>query len=84
MSLSDIAPATKRARDSVAHSFMKFLKDGDVSWEYLKGSICCKSAALVLEAVVDKFGMYLAHNGGRKGQIRAQYAIPLAGHELVA
>ncbi|KAG3109892.1 hypothetical protein PI124_g10907 [Phytophthora idaei] len=34
-----------------------------------------EKAALVLEAVVDKFGMYLAFKEGRKGQLLARHSV---------
>ncbi|KAG3086356.1 hypothetical protein PI124_g10756 [Phytophthora idaei] len=76
MSLSDLAPAnTKRYRNSTERSFMKFLKDEDVIWEYLKVSMGREKAALVLEAVVGKFGMYLALKEGSKGQLLAWHSV---------
>ncbi|KAG2766572.1 hypothetical protein PC129_g9280 [Phytophthora cactorum] len=54
---------------------MKFLKDEYVSWEYLKVSMGREKAALVLEAVVDKFGMYLAFKEGSKGQLLAWHSV---------
>ncbi|KAG2915961.1 hypothetical protein PC116_g6591 [Phytophthora cactorum] len=48
MRQSYLAPSnTKRACDSAARSFMKFLKDEDVSCVYLKGPLGRESAALV-------------------------------------
>ncbi|KAG2782709.1 hypothetical protein Pcac1_g7282 [Phytophthora cactorum] len=54
---------------------MKFLKDENVSWEYLKGSMGHERAALVLEAVGDNFGMYFALKEGRKDQFLARHSI---------
>ncbi|KAG2990727.1 hypothetical protein PC121_g5456 [Phytophthora cactorum] len=54
---------------------MKILKNEYVSWEYLKVSMGREKAALVLEAVVDKFGMYLAFKEGSKGQLLAWHSV---------
>uniref|UniRef100_H3H470 Uncharacterized protein n=1 Tax=Phytophthora ramorum TaxID=164328 RepID=H3H470_PHYRM len=76
MSLNDLAPAnTKRARECAARSFLKFLEEESVSWEYLGVCMQRESASLVLEAVVDKFGMYLAFKEGRKGQLLARHSV---------
>jgi hypothetical protein len=77
MSLNDLTPAnTKRARESAARSFLKFLEEEGVRWDYLEVCMHRESAPLVLEAVVDKFGMYRAFKQVRKGQ-------PLARHSVV-
>ncbi|KAE9017620.1 hypothetical protein PR003_g14002 [Phytophthora rubi] len=76
MSLNDLAPAnTKRARESAVRSFMKFLEEEGVHWDYLEVCMQRESAPLVLEAVVDKFGMYLAFKEGRKGQVLTRHSV---------
>ncbi|GMF23929.1 unnamed protein product [Phytophthora fragariaefolia] len=76
MSLKDLAPTnTKRARENVARSFLEFLQEANVSWKYLEVCVARESAPLVLEAVVDKFGMYLAFKEGRKGQLLARHSV---------
>ncbi|KAE9205475.1 hypothetical protein PF004_g17580 [Phytophthora fragariae] len=76
MSLNDLAPANrKRARESAVRSFMKFLEEEGVRWDYLEVCMQRESAPLVLEAVVDKFGMYLAFKEGRKGQVLARHSV---------
>ncbi|KAG2987153.1 hypothetical protein PC121_g21531 [Phytophthora cactorum] len=76
MSLQDLAPSnTKRARESASRSFLKFFNDEDVRREYLKVCMQRESAPLVLEAVVDKFGMYLAFKEGQKGQLLARHSV---------
>ncbi|KAG3242782.1 hypothetical protein PI124_g12395 [Phytophthora idaei] len=68
MSLKDLAPLnTKRVRESAARSFLKFVEDEGVTWEYLEVCMQRENAVLILAAVVDKFGMYLAFMEGRKG-----------------
>ena len=55
MSLTDIAPAkTKRARDNAARSFLKFVEQEEVTWEYLQRCMQRERAPLALEAVMDK------------------------------
>ncbi|KAG2781198.1 hypothetical protein PC129_g22322 [Phytophthora cactorum] len=76
MSLKDLAPAnTKRARESAARSLLKFVGDQGVTWEYLEGCMQRENAALIIAAVVDKFGMYLAFKEGRKRQLLARHAV---------
>ncbi|KAE9345839.1 hypothetical protein PF008_g8576 [Phytophthora fragariae] len=76
MSLNDLAPAnTKRARESAVRCFMKFLEEEGVRWDYLEVCMQRESAPLVLEAVVDKFGMYLASKEGRKRQVFARHSV---------
>lgn len=76
MSLRDLAPiSTKRARESAARSFKKFLADEGVTWEYLAVCMTRENAPLVLEAVMDKFGMFLAFKEGRKGQLLARHSV---------
>ena len=76
MSLTDLVPAnTKRARDNAAHSFLKFLEEEEVTWEYLRQCMQRERVPLALEAVMDKFGMYLAFKGGRKGQLLARHLV---------
>ena len=61
MILNDLAPAnTKRAREKAARSFLKFLEEEEVTWEYLRQCMQRGRAPLALEAVMDKLGMYLA------------------------
>ncbi|KAG3122237.1 hypothetical protein PI126_g24228 [Phytophthora idaei] len=76
MSLKDLAPLnTKRARESAARSFLKFVEDEGVTWEYLEVCMQRENAALILAAVVDKFGMYLAFKEGRIGQLLARHSV---------
>ncbi|KAK1929372.1 hypothetical protein P3T76_015124 [Phytophthora citrophthora] len=76
MSLSDLAPTnTKHAREGAAKWFLKFLKDEDVSWEYLEACMRRENAAIIHEAVVDKFGMYLAFKEGRRGQLLSRHSV---------
>ncbi|KAG3174033.1 hypothetical protein PC128_g18166 [Phytophthora cactorum] len=76
MSLKNLAQVnTKRARESAARSFLKFIEDEGVTWEYLEVCMQRENAALLLAAVVDKFGMYLAFKEGRKGQLLARYSV---------
>ncbi|KAG3029866.1 hypothetical protein PC120_g4042 [Phytophthora cactorum] len=76
MSLKDLAPLnTKRARESAARLFLKFVEDEGVTWEYLEVCMQRENAALLLSAVVDKFGMYLAFKEGRKGQLLARHSV---------
>jgi hypothetical protein len=67
MSLIDLAPAnTKRTRENASRTFLNFLKNEEVGWGYLETCTKHDNAALVVEAVVDKFGIYLAFKEGRK------------------
>ncbi|POM79092.1 Hypothetical protein PHPALM_3307 [Phytophthora palmivora] len=76
MSLNDLAPTnTKRARENAARIFLKFLEDEEVEWKYLQACMKCENAVLVLEAVVDKFGMHLAFNEGRRGKLLARHSV---------
>ncbi|KAG3165242.1 hypothetical protein PI126_g4723 [Phytophthora idaei] len=76
MSLKDLAPLnTKHARESAARSFLKFVEDEGVTWEYLQVCMQRENAALILAAVVDKFGMYLAFKVGRNGQLLARHSV---------
>ncbi|OWY96560.1 hypothetical protein PHMEG_00033146 [Phytophthora megakarya] len=76
MSLKDLAPAnTKRAREHAARTFLKFLKEEEVEWQYLETCMLRDNGPLILEAVVDKFGMYLAFKGGRKGKLLARHSV---------
>ncbi|KAG3120474.1 hypothetical protein PI125_g1115 [Phytophthora idaei] len=76
MSLKDLAPLnTKRTRESAARSFLKFVEDEGVTWEYLEVCVQRENAALILAAVVDKFGMYLAFKEGRNGQPLARHSV---------
>ena len=76
MSLTDRAPAnTKRARENSARSFLKFLEQGEVTWEYLQQCMQRERVPLALEAVMDKFGMYLAFKESRKGQLLARHLV---------
>ncbi|OWY94879.1 hypothetical protein PHMEG_00035270 [Phytophthora megakarya] len=76
MSLRDLArPNTKRAREHAARTFLKSLKEEEeVLWQYLETCMLRGNGLLILEAVVDKFGMYLAFKGGRKGKILARHS----------
>ncbi|GMF37188.1 unnamed protein product [Phytophthora fragariaefolia] len=74
--LKDLAPTkTKRASENAARSFLKFLEEENVSWKYLEVFMVRESAPLVLESVVEKFGMYLAFKEVRKGQLLARHAV---------
>ncbi|KAK1946320.1 hypothetical protein P3T76_001873 [Phytophthora citrophthora] len=76
MSLNDLAPTnTKRARDGAARLCKAFLGEEGVTWEYLE--VCMKrdNAPLILEAVVDKFGLHLAFKEGRKGKLLARHSV---------
>ncbi|POM79609.1 Hypothetical protein PHPALM_2672 [Phytophthora palmivora] len=76
MSLNDLAPTnTKRAREGAARLFKTFLEEEGVTWEYLE--VCMKrdNAPLVLEAVVDKFGLHLAFKEGRKRKLLARHSV---------
>ncbi|KAG2770610.1 hypothetical protein PC129_g22925 [Phytophthora cactorum] len=76
MSLKDLALLnTKRARESAARSLLKFVEDEGVTWEYMEVCMQRENAALILAAVVDKFGMYLAFKEGRKGQLLVQHSV---------
>ncbi|POM65798.1 Hypothetical protein PHPALM_18436 [Phytophthora palmivora] len=76
MSLNDLAPTnTKRARENAARIFLKFLEDEEVEWKYLEACMKRENAALVLEAVVDKFGMHLAFKEGRRGKLLARHSV---------
>ncbi|CAI5739154.1 unnamed protein product [Hyaloperonospora brassicae] len=76
MSLTDLAPAnTKRARENAARSFLKFLEQEEVTREYLQQCMQRERAPLALEAVMIKFGMYLAFKESRKGQLLARHSV---------
>ena len=76
MSLTDLAPSTtKRARENGARSFLKFLEQEEVTWEYLEQCMRRERASLTLEAVMDKFGMYIAFKESRKGQLLARPSV---------
>ncbi|KAG3177042.1 hypothetical protein PC128_g17039 [Phytophthora cactorum] len=76
MSLKVLAPLnTKRVRESAARSFLKFGEDEGVTWEYLEVCMQRENEALILAAVVNQFGMYLAFKEGRKGQLLARHSV---------
>ncbi|POM81864.1 Hypothetical protein PHPALM_97 [Phytophthora palmivora] len=59
MSLNYLAHTNmRRAREN----FLKFLEDEEVEWKYLEACMQRENAALVLETLVDKFGMHMAFN----------------------
>ncbi|OWZ06281.1 hypothetical protein PHMEG_00021484 [Phytophthora megakarya] len=70
MSLRDLAPnSTKHICDSAARLFKKFLAGERGAWVYPSVCMTRENAPLVLKAVVDKVGMYLAFKKGRKGEL---------------
>lgn len=76
MSLANLAPTnTKCARENAACSFLKFLEEKEVSRNYLQQCMQREMASIVLEAMVDKFGMYFALKEGRKRHRLARHSI---------
>ncbi|OWZ14842.1 hypothetical protein PHMEG_00011601 [Phytophthora megakarya] len=60
--------------EHAARTFLKSLKAEEVLQQYLETCMLRGNGPLILEAVVDKFGMYLAFKGGRKGKILARHS----------
>ncbi|KAE9337271.1 hypothetical protein PF008_g12615 [Phytophthora fragariae] len=85
MSLNDLTPDnTKHAHESAVLSFMKLLEEVGVRWDYLEVCMQRENTPLVLEAVVDKVGMYPTFKEVHKEHPPLCHAVLPADEELAA
>ncbi|KUF84887.1 hypothetical protein AM588_10000775 [Phytophthora nicotianae] len=69
MGLDELKPGnTKRAKQTAIKVFKTFVKSEDVEFDYVKQCIEQDGTGNCLVSVLDKFGMYLAFNEGKKGK----------------
>ncbi|KUF75765.1 hypothetical protein AM587_10002075 [Phytophthora nicotianae] len=69
MGLDELKPGnTKRAKETAIKVFKTFVKSEDVEFDYVKQCIEQDGTGNCLVSVLDKFGMYLAFNEGKKGK----------------
>ncbi|KUF87536.1 hypothetical protein AM587_10003044 [Phytophthora nicotianae] len=74
MGLEELAPVnTKRAKATAVTAFMRFLKAEGVTEEYVPACIERDESGKCFVSVMDKFGMHLAFNEGKKGKPLARY-----------
>lgn len=69
MGLEELAPGnTKRAKATAIAAFMRFLKAEGVTEDYVRVCIERDESGRCFVSVMDKFGMHLAFNEGKKGK----------------
>ncbi|POM72573.1 Hypothetical protein PHPALM_10683, partial [Phytophthora palmivora] len=69
MGLDEFKPGnTKRDKDTAVTAFKAFVKSEHVGFDYVKQCIEQDATGKCFVSVLDKFGMYLAFNEGKKGK----------------
>ena len=76
MGFEELEPGnTKKAKATSVNAFKRFLQAEDVSFDCVKDCITRDSEGKTLVAVMDKFGMHLAFQEGKKGKPLARHSV---------
>lgn len=78
MAVSDLVPHnTAKAKSTAVNSFKRFVTDQNVTLEHVLARFKDDDTGAIVEAVMDKFGMYLVTLKGRQGE-------PLAANSITS